>query len=95
MRKINFSEKENSNLNLVNNAVNVSKKFNEMCLNKDDMKNFFLKNSKGKSQKIKNENSFFHNQSNNNIKKDIGQLKEKSNLKKRILIRKKPRDSLA
>ena len=29
-----------------------------------------------KSQKIKNENSFFHNQSNNNIKKDIGQLKE-------------------
>ena len=54
MRKINFSEKENSNLNLVNNAVNVSKKFNEMCLNKDDMKNFFLKNSKGKSQKIKN-----------------------------------------
>ena len=53
MRKINFSEKENSNNNLVSNAVNVSKKFNEMCLNKEDMQNFILKNSNVKKNKIK------------------------------------------
>ena len=53
IRKINFSEKENSNSNLVNNAVNVTKKFNEMCLNREDMQNFVLKNSNVKKNKIK------------------------------------------
>ena len=53
IRKINFSEKENSNSNLVNNAVNVTKKFNEMCLNREDLQNFVLKNSNVKKNKIK------------------------------------------
>ena len=53
IRKINFSEKENSNSNLVNNAVNVTKKFNEMCLNREDMQNFVLKNSNVKKNKMK------------------------------------------
>lgn len=64
-KKIKKSVKSTKNL-----LVSLKNNLNMMKKEKINLLNL------AKSQKIKNENSFFHNQSNNNIKKDIGQLKE-------------------
>ena len=63
-------DKKKSVKSTINLLVSLKNNLNMMKKEKINLLNLT------KSQKIKNENSFFHNQSNNNIKKDIGQLKD-------------------